>query len=347
MSSLIESTDSSRPLVSVVIPAYNAVDRLPRALDSVLAQTYPSDRLEIIVVDDGSEDDTAERAHECLSGTEPSTQVLSIENSGPSRARNVGWQTASGAWIQFLDDDDCLAASKIDTQARAAATTDADVAVVYSAWQRMHATGESDWTAGTIERPDVRDATPLMDLLTAENFIATGSQLFRRSWLDTVNGFDERYQVIEDVHLLLRLVMAGGRLHRIPSDDPLFFYRQRPSSLSRQNQAAFARGCKRNAQLVEEHWQRHGVLTTDRVQFLTQVYFYAARELARCDWEACMAVWDHIQDLNPAAVPPTPTSLRLLTRMIGYPAAQCIVAWGKRTRDALRSMVSFGPLYFS
>jgi hypothetical protein len=162
-----------------------------------------------------------------------------------------------------------------------------------------------------------------------------------------VDGFVERYRVVEDVHLMLRIAMAGGQFHHVSSEGPLFFYRQREGSLSRRSNAAFAHGCKRNVRLVEKYWTRHNALTPERVQFLTRAYFYTARELATCDWQGCMDVWKHIQKLDPTAVPPKPASLRLLTRMIGYPAAQRIVAWGKRTRDALRSMVPTSPLRLS
>jgi glycosyltransferase involved in cell wall biosynthesis len=328
--------------VSVVIPAYNAAEYITDALESVEAQTYPSDRLEVIVVDDGSEDETASVSRNYLAGMQVRSQVLKIENGGPSRARNVGWQTASGDWIQFLDDDDRIATSKIETQARAAATTSAEVAVVYSAWQRMHSSGDDGWTGGEIARPRVSDESPLLDLLAADNFIATGSQLFRRSWLDAVNGFDERYRVIEDVHLLLRIAMAGARFYHVPSKDPLFFYRQREGSLSRHSRTAFANGCMRNARLVEEHWRSTNSLTYDRIQFLTRVYFFVTRELALCDWEGCISVWRHIQELNPGAIPPKPASLRILSRVIGFPAAQSILSRVQQVRKRLRSTLSVG-----
>lgn len=86
--------------VSVVIPAYNAGEYLGRAIDSVLAQTQPA--AEIIVVDDGSADNTADVAQ----GYGERIRFIQQENAGASVARNTGIEAAASEWIAFLDADD-------------------------------------------------------------------------------------------------------------------------------------------------------------------------------------------------------------------------------------------------
>jgi glycosyltransferase involved in cell wall biosynthesis len=94
-------TGNSRGIsISVVIPAYNAEKSISRTIESVLAQTRQAD--EIIVVDDGSTDDTAERIKKFGS----KVRYIYQENAGPSVARNRGIETAGGEWIAFLDADD-------------------------------------------------------------------------------------------------------------------------------------------------------------------------------------------------------------------------------------------------
>ena len=88
------------PTFSVVIPAYNAGATLSRALDSVLAQTWPAH--EIILVDDGSNDNT----EEVVAAYDGQVTYLKQQNAGPSAARNRGVEAASGDWIAFLDADD-------------------------------------------------------------------------------------------------------------------------------------------------------------------------------------------------------------------------------------------------
>lgn len=312
------------PHVSVVIPAYNAAERLPTALDSVRAQTYPSEKLEVIVVDDGSTDDTAAVAREHLRGASPmETQVMSVENGGPSWARNVGWRRSSGEWIQFLDDDDLLTPGKIETQAAYAKTVGSEAAVLHSDWERMSQNEDGEWVVTGAAQPRIDPEDPLVDLLSAEGFIHLGSALFKKGWLDTVSGFDERYSLIEDVHLLLRVAIAGGQFVRVPSEQSLFLYRDRGGdSLSGQSRVAFAEGCARNARLVEEHWRKNKAFTDARKRALCDAYFYAARQLAAAGSSEFKRVWSRIKKMDSSALPPHPPHFRFVSRVLGYPCAE-------------------------
>lgn len=94
-------TDSTQPLVSVVIPAYNSEETIGRAVRSALGQEYSP--IEVVVVDDGSKDRTAETAEEIGDGR---VRVIRQANAGPAGARNRGIREARGEFIAFLDDDD-------------------------------------------------------------------------------------------------------------------------------------------------------------------------------------------------------------------------------------------------
>jgi glycosyltransferase involved in cell wall biosynthesis len=107
--------------ISVVIPAYNAARFLPLCLPSVFAQTYKPE--EVIVVDDGSTDNTAEVAAEL------GARVIRRENGGISAARNTGIQNASCEWIALLDADDSWAPEKLERQA---ACIQPDTILVYT-----------------------------------------------------------------------------------------------------------------------------------------------------------------------------------------------------------------------
>ncbi len=96
--------------ISVIIPTYNCGQYIARAIDSVLAQSHPAD--EIIVVDDGSTDNTADIVHKY----ENKVRYIYQDNGGPSVARNTGIQHAQGQWIAFLDSDDCWLPEKLQTQ---------------------------------------------------------------------------------------------------------------------------------------------------------------------------------------------------------------------------------------
>ena len=103
----------SRTMISVIIPTYNRAHLLPRALDSILSQSYLPN--EIIVVDDGSNDDTSV----LMTSVYPETVFIQQSNVGVSCARNVGIKRASGDWIAFLDSDDEWFPEKLEVQMNA------------------------------------------------------------------------------------------------------------------------------------------------------------------------------------------------------------------------------------
>ncbi|MBT6957817.1 MAG: glycosyltransferase family 2 protein, partial [Opitutae bacterium] len=101
------------PKVSVIIPTFNRLGYLPRSLGSVLAQSY--DDYELIVVDDGSTDQTVDAIQQDY----PSVNLIEQENKGVSAARNAGIRAASGEWIALLDSDDEWLPGKLNSQMNA------------------------------------------------------------------------------------------------------------------------------------------------------------------------------------------------------------------------------------
>src|ERR1700680_2846049 len=109
-------------LVSVVIPMYNARSWIEETLESVVRQTFPLSDIELVVVDDASQDDSVRLAESFIATHNLHGQVVRSErNGGVSAARNRGWQIARGEWVQFLDADDLLAPKKLQVQIEHAA----------------------------------------------------------------------------------------------------------------------------------------------------------------------------------------------------------------------------------
>src|SRR5262249_27061300 len=217
-------------LVSVIIPAYNAAEWIAESVGSVLLQTYP--HVEIILIDDGSTDRTVEIAESILRKGRFPYQILHQKNMGPSAARNRGWRVAQGRWIQFLDADDLIHPCKIESQINEGASRVADV--IYSDWQRLR------WADGVWEKEKhiyqpVIGEDALTELLRDENFIALGSQLIRLSALRQLGGFDESHRFVEDVELYIKIAIRNGAFVKAASSGPLFWYRDRPQSLSKSN----------------------------------------------------------------------------------------------------------------
>lgn len=326
----------SLPAITVVVPALNAAEWIGATLESVFAQTYPKNRLEIVVVDDASTDGTAAEADRLLAPSGIAHSVLrSAFSQGPSAARNRGWRHGRGEWIQFLDADDLLASSKIDVQARAASTVALDVAAVFSPWARLvldHGAWvqQFPWT-----EPHV-GADPLLDVLRTENFMQLGCLLFSRTWVERVSGFEESYRLIEDVDFLMRLVIAGGALYRASSGEPLSWYRQRAGSLSRSGEQAFIDGCIRNARMADRFWRERHELTAERASLIADVYFMGTRYYAGRDNNHFLALTRDIYRLKPGFIPRYPPSLRLLARILGYTLAERCAVQYRRVKRTLR-----------
>lgn len=190
--------------VSAVIPTYNRQAHVLRAIDSVLSQTVPVD--EIIVVDDGSTDRTAE----VIRGRYGSqVMVLRQENAGVSAARNRGIHEARGEWIAFLDSDDVWLPTKLKRQFEAVSALGAEFGAcftdcAFTGDARITRTAHS--AAGLeccSEFIQLRD--PRFYLLGGPPIMYAQSLLVLRSLLNQVNGFDEAMPISEDLDLLFRL----------------------------------------------------------------------------------------------------------------------------------------------
>lgn len=99
----MNSNETNQPLISVIVPVYNIIPYLPRCVESLQKQTYPE--LEILLIDDGSTDDTPALCDR-LAENDPRIRVFHKENGGPSSARNFGLTQAAGAYVGFVDSDD-------------------------------------------------------------------------------------------------------------------------------------------------------------------------------------------------------------------------------------------------
>jgi glycosyltransferase involved in cell wall biosynthesis len=217
-------------LVSVVIPLYNSAAWIEETLASIVRQAYPVADIELVLVDDVSQDNSVEVARAFVAEHSLRAQIVVRErNGGPAATRNVGWRLATGDWVQFVDADDLLAPEKLAHQLAFALSLPEDVGVVYSKWQRFGLLDGSWQTTGAVMKPMVDD-DPVVQILEDVWFGYVGPTLIRRSWLARVGGFGEQPNLGEDVDLMLRLAKAGAQFRYLDSDRPFFFYRDTPNS---------------------------------------------------------------------------------------------------------------------
>lgn len=208
---------SSADLVSIVIPCYNQARFLKTSVASAGSQTCSP--LEIIVVDDGSTDDTAAVAS-ALGAT-----VVRQRNTGVSGARNAGLSAARGAFVIFLDADDELMADAVQTGVRALTSNDAAVCAVGRA-RPVDAEGHD--STSSPPRPVVQD---LYREWLSENFVFTpGAAIFRRQPLLAMGGFPVDVGPAADYAIYLQLARSGQILDHA---QPVVRYRSHPASMSR------------------------------------------------------------------------------------------------------------------
>jgi glycosyltransferase involved in cell wall biosynthesis len=170
-------------LVSVVIPAYNASATIDETLRSVRSQTHHA--LEIIVVDDGSTDDTGAivKKHAAI---DDRIRIVTQDNAGLAAARNAGWRGAESDLIAFLDADDLWAPTKIERQLEALESGGQQVGLVYCWYVRID---RQSTITGVWE--GARVGGHVLELILAGNFVGNGSSvLVRRQALIDANGFD-------------------------------------------------------------------------------------------------------------------------------------------------------------
>jgi glycosyltransferase involved in cell wall biosynthesis len=211
---------SSSPLVSVVVPNYNCGRFIADALESVLAQTYPA--VEIIVVDDGSSDDSAE----VLARYEERIRILRQPNQGVSAARNYGIRESRGELIAFLDADDLWDREKLAKQLPLFAA--ADVGLVHCAVEYIDEGGRPLGTNFTGRRGRVLRA---IALLQGTVVLAGGSTaVVRKSCFDKAGGFDREMSTAADWDMWRR-VACHYEIDVVR--EPLMKYRLRPSSMHR------------------------------------------------------------------------------------------------------------------
>ncbi|MBR0663965.1 glycosyltransferase family 2 protein [Roseomonas hellenica] len=213
-------------LVTVIIPVFNGASSIHLPIASVAAQTWRD--IEVIVVDDGSTDDTATVTASLLAALPfPTRLIRHAANRKLSATRNTGLEAARGAWIQFLDCDDYIAPTKIAAQMAVAEQAPAQVAAVYSPFQRFHMDGARFVQDDAVSFPDIEAAHPLA-FVARETFVHMSATLTRRAVLQEVGGFRQSAVPWEDDEIKIRMALAGYTFRKAPTPEAGFFWQLYP-----------------------------------------------------------------------------------------------------------------------
>ncbi|GGY82212.1 hypothetical protein GCM10011613_28700 [Cellvibrio zantedeschiae] len=189
--------------ISVVIPTYNSSKTIVRTLESVFKQTYNS--YEVIVVDDGSTDDTVQ----LLARFKDKITLFCQPNSGAAAARNQGVKLSQGDLIAFLDSDDLWHPQKLEFQV-AVFDKHADLGILSTRFQTVReANFTNDVAQQEIPLENLRFELISFDDVFLEPFLATPTVMLKRSLFESLGGFNESLITAEDVDLWLRSCYAA------------------------------------------------------------------------------------------------------------------------------------------
>ena len=213
------------PLISVIIPVYNAEQSLERCLDSVLAQEYKE--IELIAVNDGSTDGTRDIL--ARYAKLPCVTCIEQENSGPGKSRHTGFQASKGEFISFVDADDYIAPNMLSSLYECLKAADADVASCGWCW----VVGEESYPRLPAIKgpPSMTGIEATERIILRERRFSLCNNLFRRSLFHSIN-FDEisSFRMGEDALLLFRLFPAAEKV--VLLNEALYFYVKTPQSLT-------------------------------------------------------------------------------------------------------------------
>ena len=310
--------------VSVAIPCFNAGRWLRSAVESALSQC--GGNVEVIVVDDGSTDDSP-RIAQAFSDR---VRLIRAENGGANRARNIALDLATGEWIQFLDADDYLEPHKIETQLREA-DDGRNADLLYSpVWIETCRDGHSS------RELSITDPYANVDLQWIRWQIPqTGGALWRRNALNQIGGWNPDQPCCQEHELYLRARQGGfrfvytptpGAVYRIWSEDTLC--RKDPANVVQVRTELLER--------MRDWLKSKGTITDAHRIAIGQACFEMARTWARFDLEKASAYHrarnsvDSIRVVGPAA----PLSYRMIYHLLGF-------ARTERIARVLRSRSTF------
>lgn len=309
-----------KPLVSIIIPCHNAASWVGAAVESALAQTW-ADR-EVIVIDDGSTDGSADAARRTV---HPQLRVVTQPNRGAAAARNHGLRLARGEFLQFLDADDLLAPDKLSLQLGLAPGADE---LLSGAWGRFHEDPNSAQFQPDSLWADLDPVDFAVIKLRDNTMMQPGCWLVPRALAEEAGPWDERLTLDDDGEYFTRLALHARRLRHC-GEARVFYRSGLPGSLSRTR--------------TDRAWRSQFLATELSVRHLRaredspRTRQAGADALHRLVQEAYPAVPDErrrisalVQELGGSRVPlPGGPRFQILARLIGWRLA-------KRLRDRLR-----------
>ncbi|WP_419802975.1 glycosyltransferase family 2 protein [Mucilaginibacter sp.] len=302
-------------LVSIIIPAYNSAQTIVATLASALQQKSSLFNIEIIVINDGSTDETALILQDYQSDCTFITQA----NQGTSTARQNGFNACKGNYIQYLDADDLLAKSKIELQLKALLANNADIA--YGDFEKFSEKNNQTTTEGLVEGLVLDDP----EITIFKNFWRPPAAiLYARSIAEKLT-WNNNLPVIQDARYLLDAVFMGGKLVYTPGVMAKYRINQ-AGSLSQRNSLSFVKDCFLNTSEVYHIWQNDLQNNPEKKSVLIESLRYCITEFSINDQKLFHQAIDLLLEIAPGYIPQKSTLIKRTSQVFGYRNAEKIAS---------------------
>jgi glycosyltransferase involved in cell wall biosynthesis len=311
------------PLVSFLTPAYNAAAYLADTVRSALAQTWP--RVEMIIVNDGSRDDTLAVAR---SIRDPRVKVVDQENSGQSASENRAFRESQGEYVFHLDADDLITPNKAEVQVRRLLEAEPGC-VSFGRWGRFY---EDPAKTRFVPERFWRDIAPVdlhVEMWERLSMIQGGCYLLPRSLVERAGPWDESLSLINDFDFFPRVLLQAPRMLFCP--EAVLYYRSNlPTSLSGSKSTAAWDSAFRALQsgtgrlLAVEDSPRTRRACSREFEELVYSSYPAVPELRR-------RAWGRVRELGgPYFRPQMGPRMAMVSRVVGWKLArrlQAVARW--------------------
>jgi glycosyltransferase involved in cell wall biosynthesis len=218
--------ESSLPLVSILIPAFNAQETIAWTLESALRQTWKNK--EIIVVDDGSKDHTVDIVRKFASR---GTKLIQRKNGGAAAARNTAYAHSQGDFIQWLDADDLLGSDKIEKQLKAIEQCPSDQILLSSAWAYFDYRPRLAKFEATPLWEDMKPLEWLLRKMGRNLYMQTATWLVSRELSEAAGKWNTKRLSDDDGEYFCRVLMASESIRFVP-EAKVYYRRSGASCLS-------------------------------------------------------------------------------------------------------------------
>jgi glycosyltransferase involved in cell wall biosynthesis len=305
--------------VSIIIPCYNTAPWVAEAIDSCLCQTYKP--TEIIVVDDGSTDPSAQ----ILEAYRGRAQVEVLPHRGGNQARNRGFALSRGEYIQFLDADDYLLPQKIERQVKFLEETSADV--VYGDWRHQYHRPDGSSYLGEVAVSGTQD--DVLESLLAGWWVAPAAILFRRQAVVDSGGWDETLLAAQDLDFFSAVAMTGADIRYQPGCFSIY-RRYGNVTVSTGNHPRWLENHERVLNKAEAKLSTSGRLSARYRQALASSYFHLARNYYDLDRSRYTQLMHKTLALFPTFKPHESALYYFVWRVLGFPVAERLASYKRR-----------------